>query len=272
MLAKCPVQFEYVYMKGMRRPPGSALVTGRGVDSAANQNLGSKMLTGELLELDVVSDIARDTVAAEIEKDGMVLEPDEADIGLKAAIGVAKDRAVRMARQHAIELAPVLDPLTIQRKYEVEIDCETGPIDFSGYSDVETKANVQRDLKSSRKSPPADAAENSMQLTAYATMKTITDGVPPASLSLDTIVTLKKETKIIQQPTTRSRDQMAQYLDRTRRAAGLIRSGNFNPTDPSNWWCSQHWCGFWDLCPHALRPVAVVVGGATVRAEPGQKE
>lgn len=35
-----------------------------------------------------------------------------------------------------------------------------------------------------------------------------------------------------------------------------IKAGAFPPTDPSNWWCSAKWCGYWPMCRGARKTQA----------------
>ena len=40
-----------------------------------------------------------------------------------------------------------------------------------------------------------------------------------------------------------------EYMERViASVAGSISAGNFMPTDPSNWWCSEKFCGYYHMC------------------------
>src|ERR1700726_681585 len=75
MLSKCGIQFEFRYLKGMKRQPKSFLICGTATDAAVGTDLDCKIRTGELEQESVILDVARDAVANHPERDN--IEPEE---------------------------------------------------------------------------------------------------------------------------------------------------------------------------------------------------
>lgn len=264
MLRRCPLQYYYRYVEGLKVPPGISLLRGIAVHDAAEKNLRHKMSTGGLLPKDTVADIARDSFEAQWQKEPPMLDDDEKERGVDAVRGEAVDASVRLAVVHHEQLAPTIEPEHIERGFKIEI--EDGPYDLLGYLDLQEALPEEnergeevawhrvRDLKTSRKSPAADAAAKSDQLTCYSLAVAVLDGETPRELAIDTLVDLKKEPKVVTQLTRRSDVDHQRLLDLVARAGKVVAAGNFLPADEGSWVCSSRWCGYYDsICPHGAR-------------------
>jgi hypothetical protein len=256
MLWKCGVKFEFRYVKGIRRPQTSALVVGKGVDSAANANLQNKIDKQELLPLEQVTEIARDAVVSAVNEEGLQPEAGQTEA---AARDLSIDKAVRLVTAHAEKLAPKLKPKSVQKKWSLTIP--GFPFDLVGTRDLDETDGAIRDLKTSKKSPNRNAADISEQLTTYALSKFSYEGVMPPKVALDTVVDLKRETKVVTQESVRTKDDFQVLMARTENAARVIESGIFTPALPDAWWCSEKWCEYATICPYFRRPISVAIEG-----------
>jgi hypothetical protein len=234
------VQYEFRYVKGIRRPPGIAAHVGSGVHKSAEFNLMAKMLTAispinEVLNIDEVLNVARDTVIQRIDRDGVMLSDDEAAKGLAKVKGEAVDKAVRLARLHYDELAPTIDPIGIEIPWSVDVT-GTG-ISLAGRIDLEV-ANGLRDLKTTGKAPPKDSADKADQLTMYSTAYRVLRGKVPETLGLDYLVDTTTP-KSIRLETHRDEKDIQIFLRRIATALKVIKTGAFMPCDRSSWVCSR---------------------------------
>src|SRR6185503_11680171 len=195
MLSRCGEQYRRRYLEGDREAPGVSMLVGRGVDAAVNANLRQKIATKALLSIEEVSTLARDTVTGEFSATEVRLIDDEVSDGLEKTKGKAVDKAVRLSRCHAQQLAPELEPTEVQRKWLVEMP--NYPMDLTGYIDVQEGRASVRDTKTAAKSPNAQAAQDSDQLTLYALAAKVIDGTTPGSVYLDTAVDLKSGAKMV---------------------------------------------------------------------------
>lgn len=245
MLSKCGEQYRRRYLEGEIIPPGIALVVGSATDKAVSSDLQHKVDTGELLEAEAVSEIARDTVVVTVDHSGILLTEEELSLGLKAVKGQAVDKAVRLALLHHRGLAPHLEPTHVQRWWRIELDGY--PRDLVGIIDVQEGARAVRDTKTASKSPAADAAHSSDQLTMYAMACQVLDGAIPERLTLDHLVDTK-EPKLVTLETTRQVEDFLPILSRVETALNAIEKGVFVPARQQDWWCSTKWCGYADTC------------------------
>lgn len=291
MLSKCGIQFEFRYLKGMKRQPKSFLICGTATDAAVGTDLDCKIRTGELEQESVILDVARDTIKYHPERDNIEPEDDEVGKSNEQILGDVTDKAVRLVTAHHAEIAPNVLPTATHRKFSLDMDkwlrarakdihalAETMEIksfqkiahqqaaylnaaardgfDFVGEQDiVESTENslVIRDVKTSKKSPSEDVADKSNQLTAYAIASQVLDGKLPDSLKLDYLIDLKRGTKTMTVTTKRDEQQAMSYLNRIVNGIAAIRSGIFVPAPDVAWYCDQRYCGYYQICPHVRR-------------------
>jgi len=291
MLSKCGIQFEFRYLKGMKRKPKSFLICGTATDAAVGTDLDCKIRTGELEQESVILDVARDAVANHPERDNIEPEDDEKGKSNADILGEVTDKAVRLVTAHHGEIAPLVQPTATHRKFSINMDAwlrkrakeihtlaDTMEVkgfqkiahqqaaylnaaardgfDFVGEQDIVEKSEsslVIRDVKTSKKSPSEDTADKSNQLTAYAIASQVLDGKLPTSMKLDYLIDLKKSTKTMTLETRRDDQQVMSYLNRIVNAIASIRSGIFVPAPDQAWWCDQRYCGYHSICPHVKR-------------------
>lgn len=257
MLSKCGEQYRRRYVAGEKIPPAVAMLVGRGVDKSVDRNLTSKIETKQLLPVEEIKDTARDTVVAEWDKGGVVLNEDEIRDGIKAVRAAAIDKAVRLSSLHATSAAPQIQPTHVQRKWTIEL--QGYPADLTGVIDIQEGSIAVRDTKTSAKSPREDEAHLSDQLTLYALAGKVLDGQPPAVVALDYLVDTKTPKHVVRE-STRDNSDFRVMLRRVDTAMKAIDRGVFVPARQTDWWCSKRWCGYFDSCPYARQPKSVFIG------------
>lgn len=122
MLSKCGIQFEFRYLKGMKRKPKSFLICGTATDAAVGTDLDSKIRTGELEQESVILDVARDTVKYHPERDNIEPEDDEIGKSNEQILADVTDKAVRLVTAHHSEIAPLIKPTSTHRKFSINMD------------------------------------------------------------------------------------------------------------------------------------------------------
>jgi hypothetical protein len=296
MLAKCGLQFEFRHILGIRRPPSAFLICGKATDRGVTVDLDHKIQTGELEKESVILDVVRDAVETDPEKDSIQLDEDEKGKSIEQVIGLTKDKAVRLVKAHHGEVAPVIRPAQVARKFAINMDrflrgrardfreqaveqkdrhavrvleqqarylnvAARDGFDFVGEMDIVEKFQekpllpeqlVIRDTKTSAKSPSAEVADESHQLSAYAMASQVLDQRMPDAVKLDYLVDLKAGVKTMTVSSTRDADHLNAYLNRIVNAVSVIQSGMFTPAPNVAWWCSAKWCAYHSMCPHVV--------------------
>ena len=246
-LHMCGYRYECRYVNLDPWYSAVAPTVGLATHDAARDCLQAKIDTGELLSVDKCGDLGRDALNARWDNEGIWLDDSEREQGEAIVRGQAVDKTVRLSKFHAGYLAPLLQPIAVERSWVVEA---TGyPFDFAGTIDVQ-EDGVLRDLKTKGSSPKQGEADYSDQLTMYALAIKAIDGVLPTALWLDCIVDLKRGPVLKQQATTRDEGDVLVFARRLENAAKVIESGVFTPARRSDWWCSRKYCGYYDSCPY----------------------
>jgi len=258
LLSKCGVAYERRYIRHSDEPKGISLFVGSAIDHSVNENLRAKLASGILLPVQQVIDIAIAKFNREIEEcENILLKNKEEALGQEVAITAGRDKVIALARLHAEQVAPILNPLPngIQRPLGIELP--NYPFDIGCVIDIQEHDGVI-DTKTTAKSPAENAADESDQLTIYAMAVLLNDGYIPQNLRLDFLVANKTP---VYRPrtTTRAEEDFDIYLRRVDAGVRAIERGAFVPARESDWWCGRGNCGFWDSCPyvkHSRRPAA----------------
>ena len=253
MLYRCGQQYYYAYREGRKIPPGIAQVVGRATHGSVHLDLQRKINTGRLLRADEVKDAARDGINGAWQQ-GVRLVEEELKESAKKLKGDAVDQAVALSVLHHDELAPAIKPVQVERFFRLEL--QGYPMDLVGRIDIEEKETI-RDTKTASKSPQEDEAHISDQLTIYALGVKATTGVLPKRLYLDYLIKTKIP-KVVVQETIRADGDFNRIFRLIERGIEVIDKGAFMP-NPSGWWCSNRFCGYWaDTCPFGRRKAVSV--------------
>ncbi len=253
MITRCPAQYEWRYVRGIKSAPSIALIIGGATHVSVEKDLTAKMTTGVLLtdqEVENNADAAFTTkLAEEQESSGHEIVFDE-----EADLGTAKDLTVDLATLHHIEHAPNLAPIAIER--EVVISVDGYPYDLMGFIDVQEQGKV-RDTKTKGNTPPATAMERDIQFTFYSMAVQINDKCAAPDCYMDNLVKLKKPKLVILNHKYEQGDYDQLSL-RFGYAAKMIEAGMFPPCDPSSWVCSSKFCGYFAACSFGRKKVVSV--------------
>lgn len=271
MLCRCGQQFNFRYVQNIVKPPAIVLIVGSATHTSIEKNLRSKMETKVLLPDEAVRQAAADDVNRRWQDEGAdlsSLDEDEVGKGEKELRGEAVDMAVSLASLHGRELAPGIEPIHLERKWDVAII--SGTCDLQGTIDVEERGRI-RDTKTRKASPPKGVADRDEQLTMYAMAsavlakeedaraggsKALSEFIP--ELTMDFLVKTKTPKTVIQ-TTHREQKDFSPLLARIAAASKCIESGMFMPCPPDSWQCSPRYCGWFNQCEFVRHKVSVAV-------------
>jgi len=121
-------------------------------------------------------------------------------------------------------------------------------IEEDGWSRNSIQIFRVRDTKTSKKTPSADIAAHSHQLSAYALASQVIDGKIPDFVALDYLIDLKTGVKAATYQSIRDQEDLDIYLNRIEQTVVSITTGNFAPAPESAWWCDPRYCGYYSTC------------------------
>jgi len=233
---RCPTQWYFRYVEGLKIPPAVSMVQGTAVHTAAEVNYRQKLNTYEDEDLATVLDVAHDTFVSGTEEcDWQAEEVDPA---------VALDETIGLTKVWHRDLAPLVQPVDVERK--VEVSDPTWPVPLIGYVDVETEDRII-DLKTAGKKKAQADLERDVQSGIY-----LLEGHKRFSAqSFTWHVAIKTKTPASQVLTRETFD--AQRITRLvaheeKAILASLQSGIFGAALPDAWWCSERMCGYWHVC------------------------
>ena len=249
--SRCPKQYEYRYLRGEIKPPGIAAHVGGGVHHGISTNFVQKIKSYEDLP---AADIVDAAVSGfdDRTKGGYVLTPDESAAGKDKTLGAARDRTASFARCHAKYQSPEYQPVLVEQGFRIKL---SGTHDLLGFLDMADDQGRIADFKTGKRGKTQQDADTSLALTAYSAAHKLLRGSLPTEVVLDSMTYDSKGVAKRATPRRSTRTVLdLQTLQRRIHATlAAIQTGIFPPTSPTNWWCSQTWCGWHAECPYAVR-------------------
>jgi hypothetical protein len=254
-LQQCGEKFRRRYIEREYGPPSPRMLRGTVVHRTASRALLRKLTDRTLPTVEE----AKDAAAGEFERawtSGVVLSDEEQAQGAATVRGEAKDFAVDLSGFHVGTVAPVIEPVAIERK--ITVKPKDSDIEILGTVDLIDRrpdGEAIRDLKTSEKSPYATAAETSQQLSLYGLIRLAETGALPVRYTLDYLVRTPKkaEKKHVPLETTRDMADMRALVHRINTAVEAVKRGSFVPANPDSWWCSRAYCDYFTDCPYVRR-------------------
>lgn len=290
MYLRCPAQFRYRYVDGLRERPKVSLALGKGGHTALEFDTKRKLATGQNAPTEEVLQVASDQMDIQLQE----MPPSEYEKDVEP--GMTKDRYLSATKIYHTRDAPNITPVSAELAFALDVnkflpDDEKpiepiriieGKIDVL-YLDRETffghpqTANIGvEDYKFIGKRKPIAEVNLTPQLTTYAAVVKDRTGKWPSKLGIrqmlqgSTAKTPKPENGpdsevLLREPQymtpvaleTRVLRLARQYRDVEKGIANDI----FTPTD-NPMTCS--WCGYRDRCQDSLVTEAEV---ATIRAK-----
>jgi len=242
MFLRCPRQWEYRYVKGIKIPPGSALFQGKVWHETIENNYRQKIETREDLPLDHQLDYYVTTFDKKIKEEEVAWEEGQTPDKLK-------DEGVNITEvQHKV-IAPTVFPVEVEKKFNLGLG-DNFPFTLLGFWDCIDEDNIIIDNKSYGKTPNQDAVDKDLQLTAYATSYRLLNQKNENGLRLDCVIKTKTP-KAVQLSTQRTKQECQWFLNLVETVGYAIKSGIFYP-NPTGFMCSPKWCGYWNMCKEKI--------------------
>jgi CRISPR/Cas system-associated exonuclease Cas4 (RecB family) len=241
MFLRCPAQWYYRYVRGLKRPPSGAATLGSAVDTGITHNYLQKIETHQDLVLDEVLDAF--STGFEARKTETLWEAEEEP-------NKVKDDGVRVLSLYHKEAAPKVQPTSVQERVELEIP--NFSYRFVAVPDVIEHERVIRDTKVVKRSPARNneafvaTPTHQDQMVAYALAYRVTQGRAEKSCFVDYLVRTKTS-KLVQVPFQVTSTHLTYYKNLIGLVAKQIEAQIFTPNRQHHL-CSRRYCGYWEEC------------------------
>ena len=243
MFLRCPKQWAYRYVEGLKIPPSGAMVLGSAYHEGLAERFNYVLDRKEQPELQLALDAFSESFER-IKSEHLVFEDEEVlpfdEIKWETDPGELKDIGVKLLTAYEKSIAPKITPLTVEEK-DIFI-CEGVPIHI--VTDLVTERKVIDHKVKARRFSEDDLRQN-IQATAYYMAK---------QKPLEFHVALKTRQPAIEiQQTHRDGQETVFFAELVTKVWQSIQSGIF-PPNPIGWHCNEKWCGYWHLCKGANEP------------------
>lgn len=239
---RCPKQYEFAYVKGIKNPPNLKMVVGTAVHKGIEVNYEQKLKSKKDMAESDMKDAARDELSVALKRDQMKVN--------KVEKGKLTDEVVIMTGSYRNEAAPLFQPvLKPEQFFEVKIPRAKmtffGTIDLiANYAKKGWKLVVS-DSKTTRRAYSQKRADIDLQLTSYLYGLTKITALKPLYVLFDTVVLTGQKAFAQQLVATRTKESLLRFEDTFRMVEKGIEHGVFPATDNEQT-CS--WCGYRNIC------------------------
>lgn len=238
---RCPMQYYYSQVEGIRIPPKSAQAFGSVTHKSIEANYKQKVDSREDLPIKHIQEVWSDEF--EKLKGEVVWEEGEKP-------GEVKDQGVSTVKVYMETIAPKIQPILVE--HTVNVPLEGVGFDIKLIIDLTDEEHLIHDTKTTSKAPPKKQQEQGIkediQGTTYWIGHEYVYGFPPSGFQKDFLVRTKVPRAISVSVDPIQDWQKTRLMKQYSYVARCIRDGLFYPRDPDDWRCSPGWCGFYKLC------------------------
>ncbi len=230
MWQRCPKQWEYRYVHGLKIPPSGALIEGRCYHETLEKNFRQKVSSQEDLPLDDWLDIFSTVWDA-------TLLGEERITWEGKGPGYLKDEGIGLVGEYRLSTSPSVQPVNVERTYVSEVE----GVKFLCIIDLEEASLAIIDHKTSAKRYTQVDVDKSLQASAAAF-------VLDRGIVFYNHVAVKTRKPVIQiVKSYRTRDDIDWWLGMATQVVQQMTTG-IAPPCPSGWWCSEKFCGYYEMC------------------------
>lgn len=227
MYQRCPRQFEFRYVHGIKSPPSVALVEGLAHHDWLRVHNQGRVRSQERLRGDEAMDLFTDFWRA---------GKGEASDHSMAADRDVPARAQRLIDAYLRGPDQKLEPTSAEEKVQLVL----GGVPVLGFIDVMTEDAVL-DYKVVGKKKSKSDVENSLQMAIYAAAK-------PRAKRVGMMSFVKPSAKIVTEEARVNKAMVSWAGEVVASVAGAVKASAFPCCAPDSWVCSERFCGYWDRC------------------------
>lgn len=240
MWVRCPRQWEFRYVKGLKSPPSGALIEGGCYHKALETNFRQKIISFNDMPVDECLDVFSD------EWENRLSEEELVDWGGKPP-GFHKDEGISLVTEYMASTSFSVQPVSVE---EVAVS-EIAGVRFVCIPDMVDTRNIVIDHKTAARAYSKVDVDYDIQASAEAFVL----GRP---IVFHNHVAVKTRIPYIQiAKSYRTREDIEWWYNM---ATGIVRQMKIGIAPPrsidafgkAGYWCSEKYCGFYNACRHGL--------------------
>lgn len=236
MWLRCPKQWEYRYVYGLKVPPSGALIEGGCYHETLERNFKIKIHTQEDLPLEECLD------TFSVVWDARLLEGEYINWEGRNP-GNIKDEGIGLVREYISTISPSVQPVKVEEPYVSEV----AGVKFVCVIDLEEVSLAVIDHKTSARVYTQADVDKNLQATAAAF-------VLGRGIVFYNHIALKTRVPQIQVVKTyRTRADIEWWATMAAQIVQQMKAGMAPPRSvdafgKDGWWCSERFCGFYERC------------------------
>lgn len=256
-MMRCPMQYEWRYVKKAVAPVALPLVEGSAIHKVLQYVNEYRIQKKKWLNLDSVLDYWSSLWSSrskDVEEWGSD-HPEDVRV-----------RGSSLLREYHKEFMKETSPVASEEFFDIQINGKS----IIGYIDMVEKDCVT-DYKVVGRNPSQSDVSNHLQLALYTIIKKVRVG--------QIIALNKKNGSITSLPAKFNRNHwLGRISDMVERFYKMKESGVFPPCEPNSWMCNDKYCGYYDRCVGAshkkkgVRIKYVQIGGIDPRSKELEEE
>lgn len=238
MYNRCPIQYEFRYIKGIKNPPNGLMLQGQVYHKCHATNFEQKIKTLKDMDLADIADAYVTFWDSEVINNPAF---SRGEIQWDEDPEKVKKMGLSLVKQYHLEVAPEIIPKEVETYKLKDI---IPNLKAEAYLDLIDVNDLIIDHKVvGRKGTQADA-DKDLQATMYLW---ITD---KGEFEFHKIIR-KKIPEIQKIKTIRTEEQKLRFISMVKKTFELIQTGIFVPRC-DGWQCSEVFCGYWNICKARL--------------------
>lgn len=244
MWLRCPRQFFFRYVRGMKIPPKGIMVLGTSVHAGIEEDYKNYLEHQKLLPMDDVCDIMLNAFA--VEKESVDWSKDEEDAS------ALKEDGIKVLRCFKKERAEHIIPVEVEAEFDKNVVC--GPhgtqVRLAGRIDLIDNKDEVVDFKVVGRAP--SAATFDLQIGMYAFVKEKAAGRKENLVrsKLPKVVTQEFRFGVVER----------RWIERAIASIRHAYDEGIFPPNPEGWHCSEAYCGYWQACREGEDDVIIDFG------------
>lgn len=238
MFLRCPQQYAFRYLHGLKVPPRSALTLGASFHKSTSVNYRQKYQSkvdlplGDVLDTfsTVFDDMAKETEWQEGENSGEV-----------------KDSGIAALSKYQQAIAPQVQPVEVEQRFNMSF--KNRAWNFVGIVDLLDEEGIVIETKTTSRTPAEAKVEHVLQITAYCTGHRARTKTKEKGARIDYAIA-KKSPDVVSYPVNVEKSDIEYFLTLMDRVAKGIKNEIWIP-NRMQMLCSRKWCGFFRECEKA---------------------